>query len=1197
MDIKKILHSRGFYTAACLLIIIGIILALLLPGVDMSHAHIHDPLSGEVSDITVLTAGEGVENIETIITPGGTGEDEADSQPDTPEDTENEPLETDKAPQPPEEQEAEPNETEPDETDDENMSDGEGDEGQEDGNMGEEGGEEAEPDISAVMTWYKYGSQAKTIVCGPSVIVSKGINTAQLRNSELEYKFSLYGEDAKGLTITDVQLAVGDGVYKPAEKEGRIYVEVPEGFNYRNYTFKVTAAGDEQEVNFTYIIRIDNSIDLDLELEWTKADGSSSRISCAADKNAARTVESGDLTENVFSYKPYLTGTAAEDTVLVSGEYRSESGQSGNLNINGGSMAFANAIGSDKETYYLTFTAQVKTTDADGDPLEKTVIFTYTIIYRDVLDVKLNFKWFERGVTPITVTCTAGDSVSASVKNNQLSAGAVKYEMSLEGSDSADSRILSVHYESDSGMSGSLQSSGSLPMVLADGAANNTYYITVTALVGTQRITYKVILRYSNDISLQMVFSVSEGDRSVMCENGKSATAEIIYDDQLDGGMLSYKMSVTGGDAGGVTITDVSCYRSGSGKTVKINAQGEIELLLKGGKTGENTFYVTAADTAGKVYEFTINIPYKHRGEASVNIVTNLTNGMIVTNDTVTNMSVKAWSEDANGNIYNILATGTETKLIVKLDGEEIKYATTSGTAQEYNLIPKNPETGDTNNHTVYIYAEDQFGNYGEVTINLKGQRSQAGQDKGTATMYIDLTVLGLGVQGPLSYKVLADEPVSYSIAKAVWGYDAGDPYGKAENTFGWASANIGGTLDTGFYLRRLNMGGGVGANALGGWSWNDFGSTEEEILQYIDNRFGKGSGLETLWRCIYRNGLNIAEGSSSSIGEHDYTSGSGWVYSLNGVYYPGKSMSEYFLQDGDVLTLRFTIAYGWDIGGGTSGYGHTVGYCVSATNGSFRINHQMEQITNSDGSVQYVCRCCGLKEDCAHENTEFKDLGDGTHVQFCNDCKTNVSDPDVHTWGEGDDTNHVCTVCALAEAHNLREVENTNTATCTESGTRTMTCSDCGKTVQQEAPPKGHALDNTWYHNATSHWQMCQVCRQEAAESKRNHTYVYSAEWDDFICTYCGAGHDWDYCGSGGLSITSSTCQRIDYYCSLCGLGMHKSGTFDEYHIYTEGVCTTCGAADPNYVPPAEPEPEPEPEPAPEPTPEPEPDTGTEGE
>ena len=54
------------------------------------------------------------------------------------------------------------------------------------------------------------------------------------------------------------------------------------------------------------------------------------------------------------------------------------------------------------------------------------------------------------------------------------------------------------------------------------------------------------------------------------------------------------------------------------------------------------------------------------------------------------------------------------------------------------------------------------------------------------------MTVLGLGVQGPISYTVLSEEPASYSVAKAVWGYDAGDPFGTAANSFHWPAPSAG---------------------------------------------------------------------------------------------------------------------------------------------------------------------------------------------------------------------------------------------------------------------------------------------------------------------------------------------------------------------------------------------------------------------
>ena len=49
-------------------------------------------------------------------------------------------------------------------------------------------------------------------------------------------------------------------------------------------------------------------------------------------------------------------------------------------------------------------------------------------------------------------------------------------------------------------------------------------------------------------------------------------------------------------------------------------------------------------------------------------------------------------------------------------------------------------------------------------------------------------------------------------------------------------------------------------------------------------------------------------------------------MYSIGGAdFYPGSPMSGYYLQDGDTLTLRYTLAYGWDVGTGESGYGNNV--------------------------------------------------------------------------------------------------------------------------------------------------------------------------------------------------------------------------------------------------------------------------------
>jgi hypothetical protein len=458
----------------------------------------------------------------------------------------------------------------------------------------------------------------------------------------------------------------------------------------------------------------------------------------------------------------------------------------------------------------------------------------------------------------------------------------------------------------------------------------------VTVVVGGQRAPFHFTLNHITDVTLKMEYTLREDGKTVtreaICENTRKVEVGDIYSDQLTDDILEYAFSIVGVE-GGVEITSVSCYQSGNGNTLNgLGPEGEIQLLLDGGITGENTFTVSA-ESGETEYTFTINIPYKHRGEKNVKIHSSLRDGQTIINGTEVNLSVSAWTEDGSGSIVGYIpAHGTDTKLIVTFDGEIIKYISTSGNASEYILHPKNPDVGDSNEHTLHIYAEDAYGNYGEMTIKLKGQRNQSGQKTGTATIYVDMTVVGLGIVDSVRYDVLADEPISYSIAKAVFGMDLGEPYGAAKDTLGW-KARYTGTLDAGFYLQSLTP--GIVGKGLDGSAWNQYGSNEEEILAAIDARFGKGTGLATLWRCYYRNGLNKSGTSGGTYGEFDYTSGSGWLFSLDGVYYPGLSMCQYSLEDGDVLTLRYSLAYGWDVGGGTQGYGNPAGYCVTGLNGS----------------------------------------------------------------------------------------------------------------------------------------------------------------------------------------------------------------------------------------------------------------------
>lgn len=895
--------------------------------------------------------------------------------------------------------------------------------------------------------------------------------------------------------------------------------------------------------------------ELSLVLTWN-AKG----IACAVGNTQAFSVSSYELNEDLFRFRVSLTGTQAQDAKIVGGVSVTESTQTAKeLTWPSGSLPMAPAAGTDKEVYEVSFTVRTP---------ERDVFFRYKITYQKLPDVQLSFTWRGTGNHKGTLLCLPNGSVADKIKNNQLAGGGISYEMKLVGSDaeSAGARIMSASYTSD-GASGSGEldarnGQGFLPMTMSAGETSNTYRISVSALANGHPAHFEVILHYGNDVTLEMRYTLNDGsERSVFCQNKQLRTADTVYDNQLTDGFLEYEMSIVGSDADGVKITSVTCNQSGSVETLNQLERGRIRLLLNAGKAGHNFFEIKAQGE--NEYSFTIDIPYKHKGTKSIDIDLNLEDQDEIPNEVITNLLVTAQGKDMAGNTVSIPAKGTNEFILVTLDEIEVTKPTSSGDSWEYGLFPFNPETGDRNEHTLYVYAEDAYGNWGEEKLTLIGFRVEPGQKIGDATIYVDMTVLGVGVVGPIPYEVLADEPISYVVAKAIMGKDTGEPFGAAtKGTLHWRG-DYGGTLDTGFYLRSLNT--DYHADALEDAVWP--GSTEEEVLDAIDARFGAGTGLAVLWRCLYRNGLNKSAGSGSTFGEFDYTSGSGWMYSIGGSYYPGQSMSAVHLRDGDVLTLRYTLAYGWDIGGGSENYGNVVGYCVEGRNGTIYVNHRWETAEDPDGSIRYVCRCCGMVQDCPHAHTTYKDLEDGTHILLCEDCQAAIGDPLPHNWtyaaGDTED-NHVCAECGATEQHFWKEVEGTNTATCTEPGVRIVKCSICGMEKEEEVEAKGHTTDNRWNHTASEHYQKCSTCGEEF--DRGNHEYTYSEDWDEYECRICHVLHE-EICG-GALTIQEATCQKIVYHCDSCGYDMTKPGTFDEYHDYVDGICQYCGGEDPNHVP-----------------------------
>ena len=380
--------------------------------------------------------------------------------------------------------------------------------------------------------------------------------------------------------------------------------------------------------------------------------------------------------------------------------------------------------------------------------------------------------------------------------------------------------------------------------------------------------------------------------------------------------------------------------------------RNEITILLKKGNTivGEVTRVINYRASMA-----TEDDPEK--GTEPPSIRTSLDGAPVET--TNRNVTLTVWATDGKENpIY-------QDHVKVMLDGKEITQYTGSGSSGlEYKLYLEAGNVGNKTEHTVSVLAWDDKGNSTLKTYKIVYKTRDSGEKIGTATIRLDLSVLGLGIaEVPVECDIFQDVPASYAIKTVL-------------EELGYR-ISYDGSLDDGFYLTRISR----------------------------NMTFKYAQIPEELRRLLELDGLSVSRpgGYKNSVGEFDYTMGSGWMYSVNGAY-PGKGMSEYFLSDGDTLTLRFTLAYGKDIGGGNGGASY--------------------------GSLQ---RYCGKWVD-------------GQYIPS-------------HTYEEG-----VCTVCGALDpaGHTHRETEEiTRPATCTEPGEKTYTCSLCGESRTETIPAEGHHYEN----------------------------------------------------------------------------------------------------------------------------------------
>ena len=251
----------------------------------------------------------------------------------------------------------------------------------------------------------------------------------------------------------------------------------------------------------------------------------------------------------------------------------------------------------------------------------------------------------------------------------------------------------------------------------------------------------------------------------------------------------------------------------------------------------------------------------------------------------------------------------------VWLNGELVPKQT-GDSRPEYELHFEPPNVGDYAKYTVKVRAWDGKGNSTMKVYTINYHTVSEGDYLGEVRIVLDATTVGLGIIDSATYEIVQGDTVADVVLKFLEEYGYERKY-------------------EGNYLRWISRG--------------DLCSGAQ-----IPN---------ALKRMIERDGnIEFRSHRRDTLGEFDFTSGSGWMYSINGSY-PNRSLSDYQLSKNTTICIRFTLAYGKDIGGDLDGQS----YCGIWINGGytqlehrFKETDRLEATETEDGYIEFTCSKCG---------------------------------------------------------------------------------------------------------------------------------------------------------------------------------------------------------------------------------------------
>ena len=258
--------------------------------------------------------------------------------------------------------------------------------------------------------------------------------------------------------------------------------------------------------------------------------------------------------------------------------------------------------------------------------------------------------------------------------------------------------------------------------------------------------------------------------------------------------------------------------------------------------------------------------------EDIVTLETTLEDGITQRNS---RMTFDVFAKDGDGNKL------PASEVTVLLNGDPVSVNWDDDTKTSYTLhFTKEGE------NTVEIKAHKS-----SLTYTITYVKAEPGDVVGKAVFTVEALSLGGGyIIEPCYVDIIEGENAAQALARLL-----------EERGFTYSNT---GSLESGFYLSHIQ------GDALAG-----IDPTGDSIPQALREKLEEKSfDIQT-------------RTDETSLGEFDYTSGSGWMYCLKNVF-PNVGFADSYLSEGDVVRVQFTLAYGSDIGGGYAmGTGGSAGY------------------------------------------------------------------------------------------------------------------------------------------------------------------------------------------------------------------------------------------------------------------------------